>query len=99
LEKRLHQNNKSVYGYLNIVNNNLGFQGILNSYQVMIVNFNLTKLGYIRKFRPKRFHQINPRPFRQLHRNDHAEAGQQAATNKDAIQVRAVNTRDLGPML
>jgi hypothetical protein len=78
---------------------NLGFQGILNSYQAMIANLKYDKLGYICKFRPKRFHQIDPRPFRQLHRNDHAEAGQQAATNKDAIQVRAVNTRDLGPML
>jgi hypothetical protein len=43
------------------MDNYLGFQGSLNPYKVTITNYvNSTKLGFIRRFRPKRFHKIDP---------------------------------------
>jgi hypothetical protein len=39
---------------LSIMDNNLRFYGILKSYNVINKSLNLTKLGFICKFRPKR---------------------------------------------
>jgi hypothetical protein len=41
--------------------NNLDFEGILKPCKVIITNLNMTKLGFIRKLRPKRFNKIGPR--------------------------------------
>jgi hypothetical protein len=38
--------------------NNFGFQGIIKRYKVIITTLNMTKLGFIRIFRPERFHKI-----------------------------------------
>jgi hypothetical protein len=40
---------------------NLVFKGVLKPDKVIISNLNLSKLGFIRKCRPKRFHKIDPR--------------------------------------
>jgi hypothetical protein len=50
--------------HLTIMDNNHGFKNILKPYvhihNVIITNFNLTRLVFIRKFRPQRFHKIDP---------------------------------------
>jgi hypothetical protein len=45
--------------HISIMLNNLGLSGISKPYKVLIITIlNMTMLGYVRKFRPKRFHQI-----------------------------------------
>jgi hypothetical protein len=39
----------------------LEFWSILKPFKVIITSLNVTKLGFVRKFRPKRFHKIDPR--------------------------------------
>jgi hypothetical protein len=46
---------------INLCKYNLGFYSVLNPTKVIISNLNFTRLGLIRKFRPKRFQKIDSR--------------------------------------
>jgi hypothetical protein len=51
-----------IHTYVGIMDDNLGFLGVLKPYLVIISNLDLTELVLFQKFRPKRFHKIDSRP-------------------------------------
>jgi hypothetical protein len=56
---------------------------VSSTYKVIITNLNLTQLGFICKFRPKRFHKID---FRRLYSSS-SKSGWSSATTKPAASA------------